>query len=375
MFNVSNVLFNVLYADDTCIYISGSDINARFDVLNIELASLLEWLNANRLTLNVDKTFYMLFHRKRIKIDNLKLTIGQGTLKQTSLCKYLVLIIDNKLNWAAHIAHVKSKISKCVGIVIKARSCLSRKCLLDLYHSFAYPYLIYCVEIWGHAGDRLLHTLFLVQKKIVRIITFSAFLAHTAPIFLNLRLLPLNKIVLHRSSVFMFKLINNMLPNAMNSLIVRNNDTHHHNNSAIQEAKDMLLSSISLPEFDKRKTRRKTRIAETNMQDIITIFYEMKPREMPVFVAKNVNNLPPLSMNNFDMAHIIEEMSNIKCKMSILQEAQEKSLAVHAALCNDVPERAHSDEAPPTSSDGAMPEVVQLVTLLNMEWTVTMKTW
>ena len=133
-----------------------------------------------------------------------------------------------------------------------------------------------------------------------------------------------------------------------------------YSNSAIQEAKDMLLSSISLPEFDKRKTRRKTRIAETNMQDIITIFYKMKPREMPVFVAKNVNNLPPLSMNNFDMAHIIEEMSNIKCKMSILQEAQEKSLAVHAALCNDVPERSHSVEAPPTSSDGAMPEVVQL---------------
>ena len=133
-----------------------------------------------------------------------------------------------------------------------------------------------------------------------------------------------------------------------------------YSNSAIQEAKDMLLSSTSLPEFDKRKTRRKTRIAETNMQDIITIFYEMKPREMPVFVAKNVNNLPPLSMNNFDMAHIIEEMSNIKCKMSILQEAQEKSLAVHAALCNDVPERAHFDEAPPTSSDGAMPEVFQL---------------
>ena len=85
------------------------------------------------------------------------------------------------------------------------------------------------MEIWGHAGDRLLHPLFLVQKKIVRIITFSAFLAHTAPIFLNLRLLPLNKIVLHRTSVFMFKLMNNMLPNAMNFLIVRNNDTHHYN--------------------------------------------------------------------------------------------------------------------------------------------------
>ena len=43
-----------LYADDTFIFISGSDINALFDVLNIELAALLEWLNANSLTLNVD---------------------------------------------------------------------------------------------------------------------------------------------------------------------------------------------------------------------------------------------------------------------------------------------------------------------------------
>ena len=142
------------------IYISGSDINALFDVLNIELVALLEWLNAKRLTLNVDQTCYMLFHRKRIKTDNLMLTIGQGTLKQTSQCKYLGLIIDNKLNWAAHIAQVKSKLSKCVGILIKARPCLSRKCLLDLYYSFAYPYLIYCLEIWGHADERLLHPLF-----------------------------------------------------------------------------------------------------------------------------------------------------------------------------------------------------------------------
>ena len=51
MFNISNVLFNVLYADDTCIYLRGSDITALFDLLNVELNSLYEWLNANKLTL------------------------------------------------------------------------------------------------------------------------------------------------------------------------------------------------------------------------------------------------------------------------------------------------------------------------------------
>ena len=66
-------------------------------------------------------------------------------------------------------------------------------------------------------------------EKIVRIITFSAFLAHNAPFFRKLRLLPLCKIVLQRTSVFMYKLMNNMLPLAINSLVVKNNDIHHYN--------------------------------------------------------------------------------------------------------------------------------------------------
>ena len=49
---------------------------------------------------------------------------------------------------------------------MKVRPCLTRKYLLDLYNSLAYPHLIYCVEIWGHAGDRLLNPLFLVQKTL-----------------------------------------------------------------------------------------------------------------------------------------------------------------------------------------------------------------
>ena len=144
----------------------------------------MKWLNANNLTLNVDKIFYMIFHRIRIKTDKLSLTIGQGTLKKTSPHKYLGLIIDNKLNWSAHISHVKNKVSKCVRILLKARTYLSRKCLLDLYHSFPYLYLTYRVDLWGHSNDTVLRPLFLLQKKIIRIILFSPFfLAHTRSIF------------------------------------------------------------------------------------------------------------------------------------------------------------------------------------------------
>ena len=171
----------------------------------------------------------MIFHRTRIKTDELSLRIGQGTLKETSQHKYLGLIIDNKLNWSAHISHVKNKVSKCVGILLKAGTYLSRKCLLNLYHAFAYPYLIYCVKLWGHSSDTILRPLFLVQKKVVRIITFSDFLAHTRPIFFKLNLLPLSKVILQRTSIFMYKLMNDMLPAALDYLIIRNNDIHQYN--------------------------------------------------------------------------------------------------------------------------------------------------
>ena len=75
----------------------------------------------------------------------------------------------------------------------------------------------------------------------------------------------------------------------------------------------------------------------------------MEPREMPVFVPENLNKLPPLSMNNFDMAPVIEEIVGIKCKMALLQEAREKSFVVHVALCDD-PDRAQSDAGSPTAS-------------------------
>ena len=42
------------YADDTCVYLRGSDITTLSDLLNVELNLLYEWLYANKLTLNVE---------------------------------------------------------------------------------------------------------------------------------------------------------------------------------------------------------------------------------------------------------------------------------------------------------------------------------
>ena len=65
--NVSPVLFKILYADDTCVLISGNHLNDLINRLNTELISLNNCFKANKLSLNTKKSCFMIFHRSRIK--------------------------------------------------------------------------------------------------------------------------------------------------------------------------------------------------------------------------------------------------------------------------------------------------------------------
>ena len=68
--NVSELLFTVLYADDTSVVIHGKDMLSIIITLNHELHTLSTWLKANKSSLNTDKTYYMSFHRARIKLPD-----------------------------------------------------------------------------------------------------------------------------------------------------------------------------------------------------------------------------------------------------------------------------------------------------------------
>ena len=61
----------MVYADDTSVLLSGDDLKDLTCLLNKELELLFNWLKSNKLSLNTQNTFYMLFHRARIKGNNL----------------------------------------------------------------------------------------------------------------------------------------------------------------------------------------------------------------------------------------------------------------------------------------------------------------
>ena len=107
-------------------------------------------------------------------------------------------------------------------IIIKARKYLNRESLLKLYNCFVFPYLTYSVDLWGNTAEKYLDPLIKVQKKIVRIITFSPYLSHTDPIFRDLNILPFFELVTQRNGVLMFKYSIHVLPNSIEDLFTSN---------------------------------------------------------------------------------------------------------------------------------------------------------
>lgn len=69
-----------------------------------------------------------------------------------------------------------------------------------LYYTLIYPYLSYCHLIWGKAVH--LDKLVKLQKKAIRIITRSPFNCHTAPLFRDLNILPLDEFYRYQCALF-----------------------------------------------------------------------------------------------------------------------------------------------------------------------------
>ena len=115
--------------------------------------------------------------------------------------------------------------------------------------------------------------------------------------------------------------------------------TDYYDVAAIRKAKDILMSKVTLPGGNKRKTKRRSNLKDSIMKDIISIFLEISKADMPLFLAADLNNIPPLSMNNFDISSLIIDLETVKSQMKLLQQSQEASMSVHVAICQEAFEK------------------------------------
>jgi hypothetical protein len=188
----SDLLMPILFADDTNVFLTGNSIDGLTSAMNTELNKIVEWLKANRLSLNIGKTQCMVFkHGQRNLSQSVNVFINGTKIEYVEYVKFLGVILDSKLKWEKHIALLKGKISRGLGAIYKGKRCLNMSSLITLYYGMIYPHLIYCIESWGSSSKVHLNSLFKLQKRAVRMVKSESFRSPSDPIFQDLRLMKL----------------------------------------------------------------------------------------------------------------------------------------------------------------------------------------
>ena len=127
----------------------------------------------NKLTLNHDKTNFMLFTSRKKFLHNFALNTHNKSVNKTSVAKYLGIHVNDNLKWNDHIKHLHKKVSvsQICELFCYLRHYVRQNTLLMLYNSFVRSHLLCGILTWGSTNNTVLHPLQVLQNKIVRIIS------------------------------------------------------------------------------------------------------------------------------------------------------------------------------------------------------------
>ena len=105
----------VLFADDTTVYASVIDMVELARVFRSEIENISLWMRANALSLNVHKTYYMLFSNiHTVPPSDPQIILDGMNVRREQNCTFLGININTKLNFKFHISHICGKIARSV---------------------------------------------------------------------------------------------------------------------------------------------------------------------------------------------------------------------------------------------------------------------
>ena len=234
--------FSLLFADDTTLLLSNSDINLLMAQANLEFKKVTDFFRLNKLSLHPLKTKFMIFtnspHAKSFDFklytnfnnqnsnDPSLITAISRVTNEDDIpaIRFLGVHFDSQLNFNYHTNLIASKLSKTLFILRNSKNFLTSKALKSIYYSLFHSHLIYCLPIWSCTSQQNLLKIFKLQKSALRIISHSKYNAHTEPIFKSLNILPLESLVRFFNLQLMQHYHQGFLPSSFNLVWITNQE-------------------------------------------------------------------------------------------------------------------------------------------------------
>jgi hypothetical protein len=196
------------------------------------------------MAVNIDKTKFIIFHNRGKNVDmngrqivyddnepladDPRLVVPleryhDGHPKpECRAYKLLGIHLDEHLNFNYHTNFLCNKLSRSLFCIRRAKNILTPTALKTLYFAFIQSHLNYCPTILSSISQQNFNQIKLIQKKAIRIITNSAYTAHTAPLFAQLQILPYELIVKQSKLLFMHSIEYNYAPPSFANIWTKN---------------------------------------------------------------------------------------------------------------------------------------------------------
>ena len=190
-------------------------------LINSKLNNIADWLDVNKLSLNVQKTKFMIFHYRECVItenDIPCLMINNTEIERVTEFNFLGLTVNEYMNWNSHTQKIANKISRTLGVMNRLKRHLPISAMKLMYDSLILSHLQFGITNWGFEWDRISK----LQKRSLRIRAKSKYNAHTEPLFKQLHLLKVNDILDVQCLKFWYKFVNKKLPNHLRYMFTYN---------------------------------------------------------------------------------------------------------------------------------------------------------
>jgi len=265
-------LFTLMFADDTFSAKSGSNLNRLIQSVNMEINKMAVWFRANKLAVNKNKTKYIIFRTRGKKIDanipdivfdenemgspfnpdyvtTLERYHNNHQNTDSRAYKLLGIYLDEHLTLDAHVNHLCKKLSRSLYCIKMAKNYINPPGLRSLYFALIHSHLSYCPTILNCLSKSNLNKIEKIQKKAIRIITKSQYNAHTAPLFFENKILPLEKIIKQGKLLFMHSVYYDYAPNSFQHVWIKNNERENAHN--LRNENEFRLPNPRIEQFKK----------------------------------------------------------------------------------------------------------------------------
>ena len=206
----------ILFADDTTLYALSKNPTYLKWCIEHDLKLLLDWLRANKLTLNLSKTQFLVF-KPNENIASFDINIDGVQIKPSKSAKFLGLTIDDKLGWGPHINEKLLKIKRNMNMLHLSKNNLNSDTKKLIYYGHIHSRLLYCLVIWGSSCKKSdMSRIIKAQNRCIKLIDPSL---KVPQIYKKYKILKFTELIKLEEIKLGYKQINKMLPRKLQEIM------------------------------------------------------------------------------------------------------------------------------------------------------------